>query len=81
MATSVISSTTKDVGDETTDDEEPYHVEKVLEKRFHPQRQQYEFLVKWKGYIDDENTWELASNIPDKKLQDFEQKLEKSTST
>lgn len=34
---------------------EPYEVEEVIQKRFHSQQQQYEFLVKWKGYTTAEN--------------------------
>ena len=51
---------------------EPFTVEEVIQKWFHPQRQQYEFLVKWKGYTSAENTWELASNIPEDKISEFD---------
>ena len=57
---------TADLSFESTSDE-PFIVERVLQKCFHPQRQQYEFLVKWRGCGDAENTWELPSNIPDEK--------------
>ena len=62
---------TADLSIESTNDE-PFIVERVLQKHFHPQRQQYEFLVKWRGYADAENTRELLSNIPDEKIQDFD---------
>ena len=61
--------------DEDSDDEEcsePYLVEKIVKKQF--RNNQYEYLVKWCGYADSENTWELPSNIPDKLLTDFEAK-------
>ena len=56
--------------DDEESDDEPYIVEKVVSKRF--RANQYEFLVKWKGYTDNENTWELPDNIPDEKLDQFE---------
>lgn len=37
---------------------------------FSPLRQQYEFLVKWRRYVDAENTWELPNNNPGEKLQE-----------
>lgn len=58
--------------DEDSDFEEPYLVEKIVKKQF--RNNQYEYLVKWCGYADSENTWELPSNIPDKLLTDFEAK-------
>ena len=57
---------------ENDDDDDPYIVERIIHKRFHPQRNQYEFLVKWRGYSETENTWELASNIPSEVLNNFE---------
>ena len=57
---------------ENTESEDIYTVEKIVEKKFNNRLGQYEFLVKWKDYSSRFNTWELASNIPDSKLQDFE---------
>ena len=49
---------------------DPYIVDKVLNKRFHAHRHQYEFLVSWVGYTD--TTWELAENIPSIKISEYE---------
>ena len=57
---------------DSTENEDEYIVEKIVEKKFNNRLGQYEFLVKWKDYSSRFNTWELASNIPDAKLQEFE---------
>ena len=46
------------VGD---DQYEEYEVEWIVDKRLHYRKVQY--LVKWKGYPDYENTWEPLSNL------------------
>jgi len=56
--------------DHCSDDDDPYIVEAVIDKRFHRHRNQYEFLVKWVGYSD--TTWEIASNIPSNKITEYE---------
>ena len=49
-----------------------YAVEKVLDSRDVGEEKQY--LVRWKGYADSENTWEPAANILDSDLiKDFEE--------
>ena len=53
--------------------DEPYIVEKVLQKRFHSHRNQYEFLVSWVGYTD--TTWETADNVPLEKISQYESSL------
>ena len=55
---------------------DPYIVNEILEKRFHSIRNQYEFLVSWIGYSD--TTWEIADNIPQEKIQEFERKANNS---
>jgi len=52
------------------DNDDPYIVEKILEKRFHQQRNQYEYLVQWVGY--DDHTWEIPDNIPDSIIEQYE---------
>ena len=57
-------------------DEEEYSVEKILDKRFDP-NDKVEYLIKWKGYDDSDNTWEPIENIfCDDLLEDFEKNLE-----
>lgn len=55
---------------EECSNEDPYIVEQVLDKRF--RSGQYEFLVKWVGYTKEDCTWELAYNIPEQKMTEFE---------
>ena len=62
----------EDEGSDVEECSDPYLVEKIVKKRF--RNNQYEYLVKWYGYTDSDNTWELPSNIPDKLLTDFETK-------
>ena len=50
--------------------EKEYNVEKVLQSWLENGKLQY--LVKWKGYSMDDNTWEPASQFTSKKvLQNF----------
>ena len=43
-------------------DDEEFVVEEIVDK-WTPRNGQVEFLVKWKGYGDEDNSWELASNL------------------
>lgn len=45
----------------SSDEEEDYVVERVIGKRF--RRGQPEYLIKWQGYGDEDNTWEPQSNL------------------
>ena len=47
-------------------------MEQILKKQFNSKLGQYEFLVKWKGYSEKHNTWELITNIPDTMIMQFE---------
>ena len=42
-----------------------YKVEEVLDLQL--KRGKLEYLVKWSGYTDDHNTWELESNLDNSK--------------
>ena len=60
----------------TTEEEEFYTVEKILDKRKKGKRVTY--LVKWQGYSDEDNTWEPVSNLKYVKfmIADFEKELQ-----
>ena len=46
------------------DDNNPHQeVEKILNHRFNPATNSYEYLVKWKEFDDDENNWEPESSF------------------
>ena len=59
--------------EKSENEDEPYLVEKIVQKRF--RSNQYEYLVKWHGYVDSDNTWELPINIPSNLLFDYEKNL------
>lgn len=54
----------------TNDESDPFIVNEIINKRYNSHKDQYEFLVTWVCYSD--KTWELASNIPDKKIVEYE---------
>jgi len=43
------------------DREEEWEVEEILNSRWH--RRRFQFLVKWKGFSREYNSWEVASNV------------------
>jgi len=43
------------------DREEEWEVEEILNSRWH--RKRFQFLVKWKGFRREHNSWEAASNV------------------
>jgi hypothetical protein len=54
------------------DGEEAFVVERILKRR-EARRGRYEYLVKWEGYPNDENTWEPASGMAqcEERMADF----------
>jgi len=42
-------------------EEEEWEVEEILDSHWH--RRRFQFLVKWKGFSREHNSWEVASNI------------------
>jgi len=43
------------------DGEEEWEVEEILNSRWHWRR--FQFLVKWKGFSREHNSWEIASDV------------------
>ena len=52
--------------------EKEYEVEKILDRQ--ERRGKAKYLVKWKGYMAEKNTWERSENLKNamKKVEEFE---------
>ena len=48
-----------------------YIVEKILDKRIEERKMVY-YLIKWKGYGDEDNTWEPKSNLSPEMIKEYE---------
>lgn len=59
--------------------ENKYEVEELLDKRYDASKQETQYLVKWKNYSHQDNTWEpealLFEDVPDL-VVDFNDRLE-----
>ncbi|XP_011310703.1 heterochromatin protein 1 [Fopius arisanus] len=63
-------TTSQDNGDENNDEDQEYEVEKIVAHRTIKGRRQ--FLVRWKGYNEDADTWEQEKDLNCPKLiEDF----------
>ena len=51
-----------------TSHDDEYEVEAIVGRRNNGGR--VEYLIKWKGYSDEENTWEPESNLNDGALEE-----------
>jgi hypothetical protein len=45
------------------DGEEQYEVETIRSHRCHGRKKQLQYLIKWKGYPESDNTWEPVTNL------------------
>ena len=59
----------------TEDRDEEYEVEQIVDSRW--KGQHLEYLIHWKGYLEEEHTWEPAGNLTHAKeaIADFHQKM------
>lgn len=73
-------ATTPENENGTTEEEEEYEVEKVVDKRIN--KGKVEYLLKWKGYSSADNTWESEESLDcPELLQEYEKRrrLEKQS--
>src|SRR6266851_7580083 len=63
-------------------DQEQYEVETIRSHRRHGKKRQLQYLVKWKGYLESDNTWEPVNHIQAPQLvKEYEQRQKKHINT
>src|SRR5216683_5474766 len=63
-------------------DQEQYEVEAIRSHRCHGRKQQLQYLVKWKGYPESDNTWEPVDHIQAPQLvKEYERRQGKCINT
>jgi hypothetical protein len=45
------------------DDQEEYEVELIHNHRYYGRKRTLQYLIKWKGYPESDNTWEAAGDV------------------
>ena len=67
------------IKNELLEDDEEYSVEKIVDKKCDALNGKVQYLIKWKGYANSENTWEPIENLYCTDLiEKFEKKYDKS---
>ncbi|KAF7701623.1 Chromodomain Y-like protein 2 [Cucumispora dikerogammari] len=51
--------------------EESYLIEEILDERYNKKKRAKEYLIKWKGYGESDNSWEVEYNITNIALKTF----------
>ena len=72
LSSRIDGSTSQAIPPDDRDSTDPYIVEKILKKRYNSHKVQYEYFVKWQGYLPSENTWGLP---PQSLLEAYERSL------
>ena len=76
------SSKESSTNSESEDDMNEYVVEKILDKRivkrYHRNKdptKKEQYLVKWKDYGDEHNTWEAKANLTPEMIKEYHQEI------
>ncbi|KAF7700497.1 Heterochromatin protein 1 [Cucumispora dikerogammari] len=51
--------------------EDLYLIEEILDERYNKKKRAKEYFIKWKGYSESDNTWEVEYNITNIALKTF----------